>query len=116
MRAVAFALMATCLVVALALWSPLGVRAARLESCISGLPADLAAQLQPLIQALAEANGDAPNCEPSLTGGSGLDPPSQQQKDLELIAEALALLAMADPGYGYASPGYGYSAPGCGPP
>src|SRR6266852_7188093 len=118
MRAVAFALMATCLVVALALGTPVGVKAAPADGCITGLPADLAAQLQPLIQALAEANGDAPNCEPSQTGasgleppsqtgataleppsqtgGSGLEPPSQQQKDLELIAEAMALLAMAD--------------------
>jgi len=114
--------MATCLVVALALGATVGVKAVPIERCISGLPADLATQLQPLIQALAEANGAAASCEPSQSGASGLDPPSQQQRDLDLIAEAMALLAQADPGYGYAPSNYGYptasfgSTAACGPP
>ncbi len=109
-RAVASTLMATCLVLAVALWPSKVVRAAPIDDCIAGLPEDLATQLQPLIQAL---------CEASQSGASGLAPPSQQQQqqqDLQLIAEAMALLAMADPGYGYAPPGYGYAPPSDGPP
>src|SRR5437899_6762096 len=67
-RAVASALMATCLVLAVALWPSKVVRAAPVDDCIAGLPADLATQLQPLIQAL---------CEASQSGASGLDLPSQ---------------------------------------
>jgi hypothetical protein len=96
--AVGTAWAAMCLVVSLVLWRPDVVRAAPVDGCIAGLPADLATHLQPLIQAL---------CESSQSGASGLDPPSvdapsQHQQDLESIAQAMALLAMADPGYGYA--------------
>ena len=106
-QVVAFAVVAMCLVVSLAVWRPAVVRAAPIDGCIAGLATDLATQLQPLIQAL---------CEASQSGASGLDPPSQQQQDLQLIAEAMALLAMADPRDGYASSGYGYTPPGYGTP
>jgi hypothetical protein len=102
LRAVALVLMATCVVLALTLWRPDSVRAAPATGCIAGLPDDLTTQLQPLIEAL---------CEASQSGASGTGPSSQNQKDLELIAETLALLTLADPGYGYAPPGYGSPPP-----
>jgi len=83
-----------CLVLALALGPPAAARAApAAESCIAGLPTDLSSQLQPLLQALCEAN------QAGATGVAGAN-----QRDIELIAEAMALLALADPGYSY---GYG---------
>ena len=53
LRTVWFALMAICVAVALAFWPPGVVRAApAADSCSSGLPADVATQLEPLLQAL----------------------------------------------------------------
>jgi hypothetical protein len=117
LRAVVALTLALCLVLALSVWPPAVAQAAPAGpgACIAGLPPDLASQPQPLIQALGEAMGQSLNCELIQPDASGSDPPSLRQRELQLIAETLALLAMADPGYGYASPGFGYTAPGPGP-
>src|SRR5579859_713069 len=102
-------LAAVGVVLGLAGW-PVGVaRAAPSADCGSGLPADLAAQLQPLLQALSDASGDVPGCDSAQPDARGQAQPSQHQRDLQLIAETLALLALADPGYGYAAPAYAYA-------
>src|SRR5260370_9393549 len=87
-----------------AVWTPVVAHAApAADSCIAGLPPDLTSQFEPLLQALCEANQ------------SGLQ--STNQKDLELIAEAMAMLALADPGYGYgyAPPSYSTLPPAAAP-
>src|ERR1700687_5653886 len=61
-QVVTLALLATSLVLALALGPPDVARAAPDAGCIAGLPAELATQLQPLLQALREATRPAPNC------------------------------------------------------
>jgi hypothetical protein len=81
-----------------AVWTPAVAHAApAADSCIAGLPPDLTSQFEPLLQALCETNQ------------SGVQ--STNQKDLELIAEAMALLALADPGYGYGYPPTSYTLP-----
>jgi hypothetical protein len=96
------ALAVLSLAFALALWPPAAARAApAADSCIAGLPTDLSGQLQPLLQALCEANQTGATGATSATSAT-----SANQRDIELIAEAMALLALADPGYSY----------GCAPP
>jgi hypothetical protein len=103
---------ALCLVVASALGPPNLARAAPVDVCISDLPTDQAPQLQPLIQALSEVTGDAPSCQASQSDTNRRGLPSKDQQNIELIAAALALLALVDSGYGDTSDAYGYAAPG----
>jgi hypothetical protein len=86
-------LAAMCLVIAPAVWPPAIARAAPIDGCIAGLPVDLASQLRPLIQALGDANGQSLECGATTPGAVGSDAAIQRQHDLQLIAEALALLA-----------------------
>jgi hypothetical protein len=102
-----------CLAIALAAWPTAVARAAALpDGCVAGLPANLTTQLKPLLQALGDATGQSLDCAAPAPDVAGSEAASQRQSNLALIAQTLALLAMADPGYGYAAPGNSYAAPG----
>ena len=81
--------------------------------CGAGLPPDLAAQLQPLLVALGDATGQLPDCGGNGDGGtSSGGTGSVTQRDLQLIAETLALLSLASEPYDpYASSGLPPSSP-----